>query len=169
MPVTWYNNFKAPICNGWPIRPKKAGKRKICSSSPPKALLQEGQHNTSPQYQTPIQIRHQRNKSKTFTKENELLLLLYHVFFPLYYLFLPSLFSYSRSYPFHVTSFSCTMIHCSPSQLLFLPLLIHSPCFCCPILFFPNLSPHYSSLLHTHHPQTSLLYQPYTPPGPCNP
>jgi hypothetical protein len=39
---------------------------------------------------------------------------------------LPSLFSYPYSYLLHFPSFSCATIHCSPSQLLFLPLLIHS-------------------------------------------
>jgi hypothetical protein len=36
------------------------------------------------------------------------------------------LFSYPYSYPFHFPSFSCTTICCSPFQLLFLPLSIHS-------------------------------------------
>jgi hypothetical protein len=68
----------------------------------------------------------------------------------------PSLFSYPYSFPLHFPPFSCVTIHCSPSQLLFLPLLIHSfPC----LLSSPTLSPHYSSLLHTYHLLTSLLYR----------
>jgi hypothetical protein len=51
-------------------------------------------------------------------------LLLLYLFFVL--LTLTSLFSYPYSYPLHFLSFSCATIHCSPSQLLFLPLLIHS-------------------------------------------
>jgi hypothetical protein len=58
------------------------------------------------------------------------LLLLYLFFFLNFLLFvlftLTSLFSYSYSYPFHFPSFCCATIHCSPSQLLFLPLLIHA-------------------------------------------
>jgi hypothetical protein len=34
---------------------------------------------------------------------------------------------------------------------------------------FPNLSPHYPSLLHTHHLLTNLLYQLYTTPTPAIP
>jgi hypothetical protein len=37
------------------------------------------------------------------------------------------------------------------------------PVFTSPSLSFPNLSPHYPP-----HTLTSLLYQPYTPPAPCN-
>jgi hypothetical protein len=63
----------------------------------------------------------------------------------------PSLFSYPFSYPLHFPYFSCATIHRLP------------------LLSFPNLSPHYTSLLQTHHLLTSLLYQPYTCPDPCNP
>jgi hypothetical protein len=38
---------------------------------------------------------------------------------------LPSQSSHLYSYHFHSPSFSCAKIHCYPSQLLFLPLLIH--------------------------------------------
>jgi hypothetical protein len=38
------------------------------------------------------------------------------------------------------------------------------PCLHLPLLSFPNLSPHYLSLLHTHNKLTSLLYQLYTIP-----
>jgi hypothetical protein len=31
-----------------------------------------------------------------------------------------------------------------------------------PLLSFPNLSSHYPSILHSHHPLTSLLYHLYT-------
>jgi hypothetical protein len=33
------------------------------------------------------------------------------------------------------------------------------PCLHLLLISFPNLSPHYPSLLHTYHPLTSLLYQ----------
>jgi hypothetical protein len=63
---------------------------------------------------------------------------------------LPSLFSYSYSYPLHFPSFCCATIHCSPSQLLFLPLLTHSfPCLHLPFLSSPNQSSHYHSLIHS--------------------
>jgi hypothetical protein len=111
---------------------------------------------------TNTRIGCQRNKSRTFTKRMKFLLL-YLLFFSVL-LTSPSLFSYAYSYPLHFPSFSCATIYCSPSQLLLLPLLIHSlP------LSFPNLSPHYPTLLHTHHLLTGLLYQLYTPPDPCNP
>jgi hypothetical protein len=62
--------------------------------------------------------------------------------------------------PSSPSPFSCATIYCSPSQLLFLPLLIYSfPYLSLPLLSFPNLSPHNPSLLHTHYSQTSLLYQ----------
>jgi hypothetical protein len=38
-----------------------------------------------------------------------------------------------------------------------------------PFLYAPNLSPHYPSFLHTHHPLTSLLYKLYSTPATCNP
>jgi hypothetical protein len=38
-----------------------------------------------------------------------------------------------------------------------------------PLLSFSNMSPQPYSLLHTHHPLNSLLYQLYTLPTPCNP
>jgi hypothetical protein len=82
----------------------------------------------------------------------------------------PSLFTYPYSYPLHFPSFFCATIHCSPSQLFFLTLLIYSfPCLQVPLLSSPNLSPHYYSLLNTHHPLTSLQYQLYTILVPCNP
>jgi hypothetical protein len=60
--------------------------------------------------------------------------------------------------------------HCFPSQLLFLPLLIHS-------LPLPSPPPYIlhqpvtrlPSLLYTHHLLTNLLCQLYTTPTPCNP
>jgi hypothetical protein len=45
------------------------------------------------------------------------------------------LFIHPYSHPLHSSSFSCTTIHCSPSQLSFLPILIHS--FPCPHLPLP--------------------------------
>jgi hypothetical protein len=63
----------------------------------------------------------------------------------------PSLSFHPYSHPLHFPSFSCAIIHCFPSQLLFLPLLIHSlPCIHLSLQTSPNLSPHYPSLLHTH-------------------
>jgi hypothetical protein len=43
-----------------------------------------------------------------------------------------------------------------------------SPCICLYHISFPNLSPCYPSLLHTHYPLTVLLCQPHTPPALCN-
>jgi hypothetical protein len=69
-----------------------------------------------------------------------------------------SLFSYPYSYPLHFPFF-CTTIHCSPSQILFLFLLIHSfSCLHISLLFYPNLSPHHPSLLHTHYLLTSPMH-----------
>jgi hypothetical protein len=79
----------------------------------------------------------------------------------------PSLSSHPYSHPFHSPSFSSATIHCSPSQVLFLLLLIHSfslPSHCPPI--FLNLSTYYPSLLHTYHLLTNQLY---ITPTPCNP
>jgi hypothetical protein len=82
----------------------------------------------------------------------------------------PSLSSHPYSYSLHTPSFSCAKIHCSPYQLLFLIFLnyFHS-CLNLPLLSSPNLSLHYTSLLHTHHLLTSLLYQFYTTPTPAIP
>jgi hypothetical protein len=44
-----------------------------------------------------------------------------------------------------------------------------SPCLHLSLSSSLNLSPHYTSLLHTHHLLTNLLYQLYTTPTPCNP
>jgi hypothetical protein len=57
--------------------------------------------------------------SRTFTKQTEHFVLVIPALSLL--LSLPSLFSYAYSYPLHFPSFTCAMIHCSPSQLLFLP------------------------------------------------
>jgi hypothetical protein len=70
-----------------------------------------------------------------------------------------SLFFYPYSHTHHSPS-SCITIYCSPSQLLFLPLLICSFLWLhLPLLTSPNPSPHYPSLLHTHNLLTSLLNQ----------
>jgi hypothetical protein len=76
-----------------------------------------------------------------------------------------SLFSYPYSYPPRFP-FSCTTIHCSPSQLLFLPLLMHYfPRLYHPLLSSHNLPSHYPSLLHTHHwlPYCTNCTQPQSP------
>jgi hypothetical protein len=116
-------------------------------------------------------IRCLRNNSRTFTIRLNFLLSPSWLFFKSALLASPSLFSCPYSYPLHFPSFSCATIHCSPSQLFFLPLLIQS--FLCLhlslLLSFPNLSQLYPSLLHTHHSVTSLLSQPYTPPAPAIP
>jgi hypothetical protein len=76
-------------------------------------------------------IGHLRKNSRTFTKRLYFLWFLKHKKFLIVFFFpvslnSPSLFSYPSSYPLHFPSFSCATIHCSPSQLLFQPLLIHS-------------------------------------------
>jgi hypothetical protein len=82
----------------------------------------------------------------------------------------PSPFSYSYSYPLHFPSFFCAVIHCSPSQLLFLPLFIHCLTLSLPPLpIIPQLVNILPSLLHTHYPLTSLLYPLYTNPASENP
>jgi hypothetical protein len=81
-----------------------------------------------------------------------------------------SLFSYPYSLPLYFPSFFCTTIQCSPSHLLFLPLLTHSfPCLHLIFLSSPSLSPQESSLLHICHLLTSLLQQLYTNQVHCNP
>jgi hypothetical protein len=47
--------------------------------------------------------------------------------------------SYPYSYPLHFPSFSCTTIHCSLSQILFLPLLMHSVPSSSPLPILPQL------------------------------
>jgi hypothetical protein len=83
-------------------------------------------------------IGHLRNNSRIFTKRLKFLCFLKLVgffnwvsFFILIFIIpvlltSPSLFSSPYSYPLYFPSFSCATIHCSPSQILFLPLLIHS-------------------------------------------
>jgi hypothetical protein len=112
----------------------------------------------------------QRNNSRTFTKQTEILVVKQQLkgfisfFSSSVLLNLPSLFAYCYSYPLRFPSFACFTIHGSPSQLLFLPLFIYFlPRLYFPLLSFPNLSPHYPSILLTHHPLTRLLYQLYTP------
>jgi hypothetical protein len=69
----------------------------------------------------------------------------------------PLLFTSPYSYPLHFLSFSCAAIHCSPLQLPFLFLLIHSSHYIClPLLSFPNQSPHFLSFLNIHHLLTRL-------------
>jgi hypothetical protein len=89
----------------------------------------------------------QRNKSKTFTEQTELFVVAVSggVFSVLT---LQSLFSYPSSYLLHFPSFSCAIIHCSPSQLLFLCLLIHS---------LSYLHPHSSPTCHHTTPPSYTL------------
>jgi hypothetical protein len=124
---------------------------------------------------TSTSIGHLRNNSRTSINRLNFLWFLNLVFIVLSFFFIPvlltpsSLFSYPYSYPLH-SPFSSATTHCSLSQLLFLPPLIHS--FFCLHLPFPsssNLSPYCPSLLHIHHLLTSLLYQLHTTPAPCNP
>jgi hypothetical protein len=134
---------------------------------------------------TITRILHLRNNSRTFINRVNFLwsLNLVFVIMFLFFLFLSfflsffipalltpsSLFCYPYSHSLHSPSFSCTIIHCSPSQLLFLPLLIHSfPCLHLPFRYSPNLSPYYPSFLHIHHLLISLLYPLHTIPAPCN-
>jgi hypothetical protein len=70
-------------------------------------------------------IECQRNKSRTFTKHTKHFAAAVSGFFSVL-LTLSSLFSDHYPYLYQFPSFLCTKIHCSPSQLLFLPLLIHS-------------------------------------------
>jgi hypothetical protein len=120
---------------------------------------------------TNTRIEHLRNNSRTFINRmnflwflNLVFCIMFLFFFLSFSFFIPvlltwsSLFSYAYSHPLHSPSLSCATIHCAPSQLLFLPLLIHSfPCLHLPFLSTSNLSPHYPSLLHTYHLLTSLL------------
>jgi hypothetical protein len=127
------------------------------------------QHRSSRLYAN-TRIGHLRNNPRTFTKNAELFVVSISdgfccVFFCI--INFTIIIFLSLFLPPHFPSFSCTKIHCSPSQLLFLQLLIHSlPVFTSPS-HSPNLSPHYPSLLHIHYPLTSLLYQLYTTPAPA--
>jgi hypothetical protein len=125
-------------------------------------------------------IGHQRKKLQNFYQKTEpgsrtwcfLIVFLFLIFIFIIPVLLtsPSLFFYPCSYPLLFPSFSWATIHCSISQLLFLPLHIYSvPNLHLSFLSSPNLSPHYPSLLHTHHPMTNLLYQLYTTRAPAIP
>jgi hypothetical protein len=83
------------------------------------------------------------------------------LFFFLHFFFL------HYSYPLHFPSFSCATIHCSPSQLFFLSLLMHSFPVFTSASYLP-LTCHHTTP-HTQHLMTILLYQLYTTPAPCNP
>jgi hypothetical protein len=98
------------------------------------------------------------------------------IFIPIFFFFLsilstsPSSSSHPYSQLLHSSSFSWANIHCSPSQLLFLSLLILS--FPLPTLSLPIFLKHVTRLAphtHTHHLLTNLLYQLYTTLTPCNP
>jgi hypothetical protein len=126
---------------------KKSGKKKkkkALQPSPPQAVWQEGQapFPTKPRMPSSnTRIGYQKNKSRTFTKPTELSVVTIPVFFLSSLLTLPSLFSYFYSYPLHFPSFSCATVHYSPSQLLFLLILIHSPHFHLPFYSSSNCSP----------------------------
>jgi hypothetical protein len=100
-----------------------------------------------------------KENSRTFTKRLNflwwlnLVFLLCGVFFEILTYIIPilltspSLFFYPYSHPLYFPAFSFATIHCSPSQLLFLSLLIHSfPHLHLPFLSSSALSPHYPSL-----------------------
>jgi hypothetical protein len=90
---------------------------------------------------------------------------------------LSSLSSHLYSHPLHSPSFCCATIHCSPSQLLFLPLLIHSVPLSSPpppilpqqvttLLLPPTHSPPADQptvpTLYNPNPLQSLIEAPYT-------
>jgi hypothetical protein len=89
----------------------------------------------------------------------------------------PSRLSHPYSHRLHSPSFSCATIHCSPSQLLFLPLLIHSVPLSSPpppilpqqvttLLLPPTHSPPADQptvpTLYNPNPLQSLIEAPYT-------
>jgi hypothetical protein len=139
----------------------KKREKKNLQPSLPQAVEQEEQKPSpqSPEDQVPIPgVNANRISPEILPSRLNFLLLLY-LFFFFVLSTLTSLFSYPYSYPLHFLPFSFTTIYYSLSQLLFLPLLIHSfPRLHLPLLSFLNLSSHYLSLLHTHHSLTSLLY-----------
>jgi hypothetical protein len=75
----------------------------------------------------------------------------------------------SLSYPLHFLSFSCDTIHCSPLNYSFCPLSPSLSSIFTTSSYPPNLSPHYPIFPTHSHLLTSLLYQLYTIPAPCNP
>jgi hypothetical protein len=98
-----------------------------------------------------IRIGHQKNNSRTFTKQTELFVVAVPGDFFSVLLTLPSPFSYPYSYPLHFQPFSCATIHWSPSQLLFPYFLIHS-------LSLSSLPLHTSSTCHhTTSPSYTLI------------
>jgi hypothetical protein len=122
---------------------------------------------------TPTRIGCLRNNSRIFIKKLNFFLFLYLVFFVVFlFLFCINNFTiiivWSLFLLPYFSSFSFVTIHCSPSQLLFLPLLIHT----LPLSLLPPPippSPHYLFLLHIQHLLTSLPYQLYTTQPPAIP
>jgi hypothetical protein len=137
-PVTWWDHFRVPVCNGQPIRQRKVGKRR---KKIPSTISTRSPQN--PRYQEPISWLDTRGISPKLTKHTQIYVLAYLVFFVFFVLLnLPSLFSYPCSYPLHVPCFSCATIHSSPSQLLDLLLFIHSlPIFAAP--YYPSPACHH--------------------------
>jgi hypothetical protein len=123
---------------------------------------------------TNVRIGCQRNNSRNFTKQMDLLIgSIPGIFFIFAFFciinFIITIFL-SLFLFLYFNSFSCSISHCFPPNHSFCPL--SSTPFHCPhlsLLSWLNLSPHYSTLLHTHHLLNTLLFQLYTTPALCNP
>jgi hypothetical protein len=89
------------------------------------------------------------------------------LFFLSLLLTLPSSSSHPYSHPLHFPSSYVKIIALLPNYS-FCPFSSLFPPPYVPLPFSSNLSPHYPSLLHTHHLLTNLLYQHYTTPTPDN-
>jgi hypothetical protein len=144
---------------------KESGGREPSSCLNPKLTRGAAPFPTNPRIpSTNARIGHQRNNLTYFTKETELFVVAVSVFCFLSFFFsslvLPS--SLSALFLYYNPLFSLPTTLSAPSHALSLHLHLL-------LLSFPNLSPYHSSLLHAHHLPTSLLYQLYTSPAPCNP
>jgi hypothetical protein len=120
---------------------------------------------------TNTRIRCLRNNSRTFTKQTELFVVpILGVFFLyLYFNFIITILLSLFLLPLLSLFFLCYNPLFSLPTTLSAPLHPLSPHLLLSLLSFPNLSPQYSSLLHTHHLLTSLLYQLYTTQPPSIP
>jgi hypothetical protein len=126
---------------------------------------------------TNTSIEHLRNNSTTFTKRLNFLWFLNLVFYIVFYFYF--------YYSYIINSTITILLSFFWPSLLSLLLLGYNLLFSLSTMLYAsshpllpmasppppsshNLSPHYHSLLHTHHLLTSLLYQLYTTPASCN-
>jgi hypothetical protein len=144
-PVTWWDHIRAPTYIEWPIRPKKMGKKR--NKNPPAISTPScPMKGTKPRVLSAnTRIGHQRNNWNFYEADwISCCCCTWHFIIIITIInFTGTIFLLLFLSPLHSPLFLCYN-PCSPSKLLFLPLLIHSlPIFASPS--YPSSTYHYTT------------------------